>query len=673
MFPSSLIQVVEPLKPQDTVIEVSERFAKSQDLKTVLSLPVVRNGKPIGVVSRHILDDLMLTRYGRELNGRKTMLEIMRLDPIIIDIQQPMVDVSQIISSQITRPISEDFIVVKDGVYQGIGFVIDVLITMENDLRERSVQLDIASKAKSQFLANMSHEIRTPMNGLIGMLELLKETALDNIQKSYLGTVEASCDQLMSILNDILNFSKFEAGKLSLECLPIDIPALIQETIDMAYPTANKKSLNISVYIAPDVPNQVLGDPVRLKQMVINLLNNAIKFTDKGYVAIHVLKEHLQTVSGKENLRIEVVDTGIGISEHKIGKLFKRMTQADNTSHRQWGGSGLGLAICKQIVDLYDGEIGVDSELGQGSLFWFTAKFESHPQPQMFCYDFSDLSGQYSIELSREASDYVQRQLEVWRVPIDRAQLNLTQQVNNTVPLHGQTLISDNPDTLNAFQSDTPASHKNAPQRLVYVTDKPHDIKLANTATNIEIIQKPITPQRLANALVNFQDQESHPGKPPSVAVISPGDRNTIEFDKRTGFEHLNVLIAESNEVNQKVVQAYFKKLGANTVLTSNGREAIQCFQQRPEFDLVLMDCEMPVMDGYTAAQMIVQHASKNNLQSPLLIALSAQQPLPKAPHIPQHVFDSFLCKPLRLNQLIKALDQHHLRHRGNKTCSNIC
>ena len=638
----------------------------------MLSLPVVRNGKPIGVVSRHTLDNLMLSRYGRDLNGRKTMLEIMRLDPIIIDIEQPMVDVSQIISAKITSPISEDFIVVSEGCYQGIGFVVDVLKSMENDLRERSMQLDIASKAKSQFLANMSHEIRTPMNGLVGMLELLKDTHLDDIQKNYLGTVESSCDQLMSILNDILDFSKFEAGKLSLECLPIDIPALVQETIDMAYSTAAKKSLNISVYIAPDVPTKVLGDPVRLKQIIINLLNNAIKFTEKGYVAIHVLKEHLQPISGKENLRIEVVDTGIGIPSHKSDKLFKSFSQVDKSTHRQFGGSGLGLAICKQIVDLYDGEIGVDSELGQGSLFWFTAKFEAHPQEQAFCFNFSDLSGQCKIELTREATDYVQRQLEVWRVPIERAQYP-SKHGGNTIPLHGQTLISDNHETLNTLQNNPASGNRYPLQRLIFATDKPHEIKLSKSTPNIEIIQKPITPQRLANALLNFQRQDIQPGKATPALSLSPTDKNTIQFDKRTGFEHLNVLIAEDNEVNQKVIQAYFKKLGSNTVLTRNGREAVDCFQQQPEFDLILMDCEMPVLDGWTAAQLINQHRLAQNTLKPVILAFSAEQQLSANSNKPKGVFDGFLSKPLRLNQLIKALDQQQLRHRGNKSSSNIC
>ena len=660
MFPSSLIQVVEPLKPQDTVIEVSERFAKSQDLKTVLSLPVVRNGKPIGVVSRHILDDLMLTRYGRELNGRKTMLEIMRLDPIIIDIQQPMVDVSQIISSQITRPISEDFIVVKDGVYQGIGFVIDVLITMENDLRERSVQLDIASKAKSQFLANMSHEIRTPMNGLIGMLELLKETALDNIQKSYLGTVEASCDQLMSILNDILNFSKFEAGKLSLECLPIDIPALIQETIDMAYPTANKKSLNISVYIAPDVPNQVLGDPVRLKQMVINLLNNAIKFTDKGMIEIYATQ--INSNKNKTRVRIEVIDTGIGISKDKKDTLFDKFTQADESTTRKYGGTGLGMAISKQLVETMGGQIDVISTPEEGSTFWFELDFERQDLLSEEKKSLAEINNTRILIVNslKTNSLVIEEYFSLWPF------------ITYDIADHAQQAVDMVNDT----------NIQNLPYFIIFVfdngldADSIHFIEHVKTTSsfnhhNFILVNDNEIPDSLKHEILTSGYSSIISSKPDRNILYrtihaAVAGTNLISAEKsEASYEtdedndsiskSLNILVGEDNFTNQKVIKNILEYGNHHVTLADDGEKALDILEEK-DFDLIILDMQMPNMGGIEASKIYrFSYPDKKNI--PIMI-LTANATIEARNTCKEANIDAFLTKPVEAQKLLDTISE---------------
>ena len=675
MFPEEFIYRVEPLSPQDRVIEVSDRFAKCEKLKSVLSLPVVRNGKPIGIVSRHMLDSLMLTRYGRDLHGNKTMLEIMRLDPIVVDINQPLLEVSKNISERITSPISEDFIVVAGENYRGIGFVIDVLRSMETSLRDRTIELNIAAKAKSQFLANMSHEIRTPMNGLVGMLELMRDTQLCDAQSDYLVTMESSCQQLMSIINDILDYSKVEAGKLSLECVSIDIPELVQACMDMVSPMARKKSLDLCVYIAPDVPRYVLGDPVRLKQVIINLLNNAVKFTQQGFVALHVLTDHIQPIFGKARLRFEVVDSGIGIPESKTENLFQEFTQAEHSTTREYGGSGLGLAICKRIVDLHEGEIGVDSEPNHGSMFWFSAQFESHPKDDAFELDFSAYCDDIVLEVNGELQYYLQRQLEVWSAPVRVAAQRL-QQENSKISRYAKTYITDNPDFIAEQLQARKPTRGRLVNKFVLLTDQPHQsLELASPDARhhvVETVQKPVTPNRLQAVLEKLQVQGQKapiPNPPPTSEQIG----RTIQFDQRTGFDHLRVLVAEDNEVNRKVILAYLKKLGIDSDVAHNGREAVALFEQSQDFDVILLDCEMPVMDGWTAAKSIRNLCDKLATFSPIIIACSAHAMTLEKDRAAQSGMDDYLAKPIRLNQLIKTLEAHGLRLQKDDQCTQIC
>ncbi len=675
MLPENLILPIEPLQPQDRVLEVSDRFAKSEELKNVLSLPVVRNGKPIGVVSRHRLDALMLTRYGRELHGNKTMLEIMNLNPIIVDIRQNLMDASQQISERISGPISEDFVVVEGENYRGIGFVIDVLRAMENDLRERTTELHIASKAKSQFLANMSHEIRTPMNGMVGMLELLQDTALDPAQRDYLQTLESSCQQLVAIINDVLDYSKFEAGKLSLECVPIRVPELVQECMDMVNASASKKQLELCSYIAPDVPLHVLGDPLRLKQVIINLLNNAIKFTERGLVAIHVLNDHFQPALDTPRLRFEVVDTGIGIAEHKVAQLFNEFAQADRHTSREYGGTGLGLAICKRIVDLHEGEIGVDSEEGQGSLFWFSAQFLSHPDDSRFHTDFSGFPGVVEVHLDGELKHYVQRQLEVMAVPFNTHSYHQSMAENIDPMREIRVHLIDSDAKLLALRTEhSKQSLRSARHRgrrtihYLFLTNTPHCYPELEKDSQVTLLKKPASPCRLVNTLLRLQEASPRDQQPGSVRQPVTG----IAIEQRSGFEHLNVLVAEDNPVNQKVIQAYLKKLGIESDLAVNGREALNRFMENTTYDVVLLDCEMPVMDGWTAARAIGDFCSDEQLPCPVLLACSAHALTPEKEHAALAGMDAYLPKPLRLNQLIRVLDQQGLRLRDREVSSAL-
>ncbi|MCG8670968.1 MAG: ATP-binding protein [Pseudomonadales bacterium] len=660
MIPEQLIHYVEPLKPSDSVLEVSDRFAKCEKLKSVLSLPVVRNGKPVGLVSRHMLDGLMLTRYGRELNGKKTMLEIMRLDPIIVNIEQPLMDAANAISKKITSPISEDFVIVRGDQYMGIGFIVDILRLMENDLRERTIEVEVAARAKEQFLANMSHEIRTPMIGLVGMLELLRDTPLNQDQKNYLNTVDSSCQQLMSLISDILDYSKSEKGKLSLECVEISIPHLIQDCLDIAYTNACQKSLALSMYIAPDVPQQLLGDPDRIKQAIGHLLNNAIKFTDKGYVALHVLKDHQQPNSDKTKLKFEIVDSGIGVPSHKVDKLFRGLS-AVKVEDNGADVSGLGLAMCKRIVDLHEGEMGVDTEVGHGSLFWFSAQFNNHPNESAFSYDFSNLDSKIIIDMDGLENHYIERQLEVWRTPIDKSGIDKCQS-DNTVSMYPHIFISNDASRIkNLLKLKLP--QRSIVNQFIYVTDRPHDKEF--NQGNVQTLRAPITPVRIVDALNQLKPET----KKRTTNKVST--KHNASENHRTGFDHLSVLVADNNNVNQKVLTAYLEKLGIFYKLVEDGAKAVSEYHSNPIYDLALIGINIPKLDGYTCAESIAQISYELDILKPVIVACNTDQQ--KNDQRDSLAIDEFLSKPLRLNQLIKLLDKFQLRHHSKRDKSHIC